>query len=76
MEFDWKVSIGSVISALGVMITVLGIYWHMAGRLQEMETKLNIMFTWFTRTVIGKEADDQVRDLIKQFFTKGNKYDS
>jgi len=70
VEFDWKVSIGSIVSALGVMITVLGVYWHMAGRLQEMETKLNIMFTWFTRTIIGQGQNEELREVITKFFTK------
>lgn len=70
MEFDWKISIGTIITGIGVMITILGVYWHMAGRLSEMETKLNIMFTWFTRTIIGKGENEELRDVITRFFTK------
>lgn len=61
MTFDWTITAGSLLSFVGFIGTILVVYWHAAAKLSKMETKLNIMFTWFQKAIIEKNGSDIAR---------------
>ena len=63
MNLDMNISIG----VLGLIVTVLGVYFHMAYKLGKLEQKLNIMYTWFEKNVFGQIPGSSQR--IRKFFS-------
>lgn len=69
MEFKWDVSLGSVLTALTFLVSLLGIYTHAAMRFSQIERKINILFTWWTREIFKNgPPDPEIAKDIQKFF--------
>jgi len=52
MIFEWKLNMGDVIIAAGVLGTFVVAHSANIKRLQDIETKLELLYDWFTDKVI------------------------
>ena len=70
MHFSPEVSLGAIVEIIIMLIMVAGAFIKI-GRL---ETKLNIMFDWFQRTIIGgskSHPNPPSDEEIRRFHGKG-----
>lgn len=58
MGIEWSISIGNILTAVGLAITLYTIHAQAIRRLDKIETQLEMMYEWFTRKVINR-VDDQ-----------------
>jgi len=47
MNFDWSVSVGSLINTFMFVVTVLGVYFSILRRLDRLEAKMDTIWDWF-----------------------------
>ncbi len=46
--FDFTINIGGVLAVLGIVITILKLHHGNVSRMARMETKIDILFSWWT----------------------------
>ena len=47
MRFDWTVNLGNVIVGVGLFLGFLSAHIQNIKKLQDIETKVSMMFNWF-----------------------------
>lgn len=65
IAFDATINLGTVLSAVAIVSTMIGSYNRFIRRLERMETKVNVLWTELQRT---RGADPR----IQQFFGVGD----
>lgn len=64
MVFKPEITLGTIIE----IITLLGIVFGAIHKFSVIETKLNIIFNWWSTRVVGREETSHQRDQRRQFF--------
>jgi hypothetical protein len=49
IKFDWNISLGTIIHLFGMVVCVVGLYVKLNDRLSALETKVDIIFAWWTK---------------------------
>ena len=52
MHIDWSISVGNLIAALGLLIGFFVAHTQNIRELQEIKTKLDIMYQWFQNRIM------------------------
>lgn len=71
MDFKWQISLDTVVQVLAFVGTMAGIAIHLDRRITIIETKLNIMWTWFMEK-LSSGSDGYTDKYIDRFF-KGDR---
>ena len=53
--FDWSINIGNVLTVVGLLTVFVTAHAANVKRLQDMETKLDLIFHWFRNNVINRQ---------------------
>lgn len=46
--FDFTINVGGVVAVLGIVITIIKLHASNVSRMARMETKLDILFSWWS----------------------------
>jgi len=57
MELDWKISIGNILTAAGLLIGFLLAHNQNIRRLARIEERLNLMYRWWQNHWLGIRQD-------------------
>lgn len=57
-KLDPTISLGSVLTGIGVILTMLGMYWHAARRLGGYELQIQTMWTWWLK------RDEELKTIV------------
>lgn len=55
MSFDWSINVGNVLTAIVLLLGLLGAHSQNIKRISEIETKVNMIFHWFQSRIINNE---------------------
>lgn len=56
VRFDWTLNFGTVLQLFGMFIMVVGLYIKLNERIQKLETKMDLVFSWW-RNQMGSDND-------------------
>ena len=59
MHFDMNVNLGNVITAVGLLIGLAAAHLQNIRKLQDIETKLGMIYTWFIKAVVDRDTGDR-----------------
>jgi len=54
MQFDWTINVGTLIAAGGLLVVFIGAHVQNRTSIQEIQTKVDLLYKWFERRVILK----------------------
>ena len=54
-SFDWSINIGNVLTVISLLVVFMAAHSKNVKRLQDMETKLDLIFQWFRKNVINRQ---------------------
>lgn len=57
MHFDWNINVGNVLSALLLIGGFIAAHIQNVRNIQEIKTKVSLMYGWFERRVIDRGED-------------------
>ena len=58
-SFDWSINIGNVLTVVGLLAVFVTAHAANVKRLQDMETKLDLIFHWFRNNIVNRsERED------------------
>jgi hypothetical protein len=55
MHFDWSINVGELIAAFVLLGGFMTAHSQNVKKLQEMDTKLTIMYAWFEARVVNRQ---------------------
>lgn len=55
MHFDWTINAGNVLTAVVLLVGLVKAHTQNIKRLQEIEFKLSLLYSWFTKKIEGIE---------------------
>ncbi len=59
MKFDWSINMGNILTAAILLVGFITAHMQNVRKLQDIETKVGIMFRWFNRRIIGSNGEEQ-----------------
>jgi hypothetical protein len=59
MNLNWTVDIGNVLTAVGLLVAFYIAHIQNIRRLEQIETKLSMMYSWFVRRVVNGREESQ-----------------
>ena len=58
MKFDFTINIGEILTAGGLLIGFFVAHTQNIQKLQDIKTKMDLMYEWFQKTVILRRPED------------------
>jgi len=55
VKFDWTFSIGNIVTAAGLLIGFIIAHQQNIKKLQDIETKVGLMYDWFRHRVMNRD---------------------
>lgn len=52
MEFKWEINLGTILTLIGTLVTIIKMHNSNVSRVQHLETKLDLMFDWFRKMIM------------------------
>lgn len=59
MGIEWKIDVGNIIAAVALFIGFYGAHVQNIRRLEKIEVRLGMIYSWFTRTVINRGPEEE-----------------
>lgn len=59
MTFDFSVNVGTVISAVGLVITLMKLHNSNVRRMEQIETKMDLIYRWFEKAIVLRTNSDE-----------------
>lgn len=56
MKFDFTINVGEVLTAAGLLLGFYAAHSQGIRKMQELETKLDLMYAWFQEVVIRRNG--------------------
>lgn len=64
MRLDWTISIGNVLTALVLVAGFFAAHIQNIRRLERIETRVGMMYSWFLRRVVhGQQSEQEEREM-------------
>ena len=57
MNFDFTINVGNVIAGVVLIVSFVVAHTQNVKRLQDIETKVGMIYTWFFNTVITRKEE-------------------
>lgn len=62
MKLEWTINIGNILVAVGLLAGFFAAHIQNVRRLQSIETRVEMLYEWFRRRVLGAERSDDDDD--------------
>lgn len=57
MNLDWTINIGNLIAGIVLIVAFVAAHTQNVKRLQDIETKVGMIYSWFFSSIINRKED-------------------